>query len=370
MSGVIVHEWLEQFGGAEKVVDRFAAIFRDAPIHVLWNDAPERFAPGRVHESPLARTGLRRHKAVAIPAMLSAWRHLGRTDAEWMLVSSHLFAHHARFAADGREMRKLVFCHSPARYIWEPDLDPRGDGFVQRLASRPLRMIDRKRAQEATEIAVVSEFVKERVDRCWHREARVIHPPVDVRMFRATTDTLSGQDTATLDELPSEYLLGASRFVTYKRLDLVIAAGAAAGLPVVLAGDGPMRKALEDQAASCGVRVVFVGRASDDLLRELYRRAVAYVFPAIEDFGIMPLEAMAAGTPVIANRVGGASETVLDGVTGFLVDDFNGAEVRAAVERVAQLDSSALTARAEAFDASVFDANIRAWVTSTGSNSA
>lgn len=370
MSGVIVHEWLEQVGGAEKVVDRFAAVFPDAPIHVLWDDAPGRFAPGRVHESPLARTPLRRHKAVAIPAMLSAWRRLGPTDAEWMLVSSHLFAHHARFATQDREMAKLVFCHSPARYIWEPDLDPRGDGMVLRAASRPLRAIDRKRAQEATDIAVVSEFVRERVERCWDREARVIHPPVDVRMFRTTDATLSAQDAALLDGLPSEYLLGASRFVTYKRLDLVIAAGAAAGLPVVLAGDGPARRELEDQAESHGVRVVFVGRASDDLLRELYRRAVAYVFPAIEDFGIMPLEAMAAGTPVIASRIGGASETVLDGVTGFLVEDFSGSDVRTALERAPGLDGAALTARAEAFDASVFDANISAWVTSIGSKAA
>ncbi len=370
MSGVIVHEWLEQVGGAEKVVDRFADVFPDAPIHVLWNDAPGRFASDRVHESLLARTPLRRHKAAAIPAMLSAWRQLGATDAEWMLVSSHLFAHHARFAGRGRDIAKLVFCHSPARYIWQPDLDTRGDGLAQRLASQPLRAIDRKRAQEATDIAVVSEFVRERVERCWGRDARIIHPPVDVRTFGAATETLSAEDAATLDGLPSEYLLGASRFVAYKRLDLVIATGAASGLPVVLAGDGPTRRELEDQADARGVRVVFAGRTSDDLLRELYRRAVAYVFPPIEDFGIMPLEAMAAGTPVIANRVGGAAETVVDGVTGFLVDDFGGSEVRAALERVPQVETAALTARAEAFDAAVFDANISDWVKTMGARGA
>ncbi|WP_175985666.1 glycosyltransferase [Microbacterium tenebrionis] len=370
MSGVIVHEWLEQVGGAEKVVDRFAAVFPDAPIHVLWNDAPDRFASERVHESFLARTSLRRHKAVAVPAMLSAWRHLGATDAEWMLVSSHLFAHHARFAGRDRDMAKLVFCHSPARYIWEPDLDTRGDGVAQRLASLPLRAIDRSRAQEATDIAVVSEFVRERVERCWDRDARIIHPPVDVRTFGAATETLSAEDAATLDGLPSEYLLGASRFVTYKRLDLVISAGATSGLPVVLAGDGPRRRELEDQAEARGVRVVFVGRTSDDLLRELYRRAVAYVFPPVEDFGIMPLEAMAAGTPVIANRLGGAAETVVDGVTGFLVEDFGGSEVRDALERVRQIDTAALTTRAEAFDSEVFDANISEWVKTIGARGA
>nr|WP_279587839.1 glycosyltransferase [Microbacterium ulmi] len=295
--------------------------------------------------------------------MPPTWRNLGRADAEWVLVFSHLFAHHARFAGPARDARRLVYCYTPARYIWEPGHDERGRGLGQRLAGPGLRALDRRRAAEPDDIAVVSNFVRERVERFWGRDARVINPPVDVAAFAERGDGgLSAADDAVLEALPSSFLFGASRFVMYKRLDLVIRAGIAADLPVVLAGDGPERPALEALAAEHPGRVTFVGRPSDALLRNLYARATAYVFPAVEDFGIMPLEAMAAGAPVIAPRIGGGSETVVDGVTGALIDDFTGAEVREALTRVDGLDRQAMTARALEFDSSVFDRRMREWI--------
>lgn len=362
MAGVIVHEWLEPLGGAENVVDRFAAVYPDAPIYALWNDAPGRFAAGRVHETALASTPLRHHKAAAIPAMLPIWRHLGKLDADFILCSSHLFAHHARFSGPARDAPKLVFCHTPARYIWEPDLDARGNPALQKLATPFLRSVDRRRAQEDTSIAVVSEFVKERVERCWGIEARVIHPPVNVEAFTRTDSDFTPDEVRLLDSLPKDYVLGASRFVPYKRLDLVISAGVAAGVSVVLAGGGPERESLEALAAQHPGVVTIIDRPRTSVLRELYRRSLAYVFPAVEDFGIMPLEAMAAGAPVIGNRRGGASETITDGTTGVLVEDFTGAEMKAAVEKAAGVDRSALLPRALEFAEPVFDQNIRSWV--------
>lgn len=361
MTGALVHEWIEPLGGAERVADRVAALYPDAQLWTLWNDDPARFGPGRVRESRLARSPLRGHKALALPFMPTVWRHLGRSDAQWILAFTHLFSHHVRFSGPARDARKLVYCYTPARYIWDPDSDARGAGLAQRLASPPLRVLDRHRAREADSIAVVSHFVRERVAKHWHRDAIVINPPVAVSKFAART-SLTAAEEDILSGLPSAYILGASRFVAYKRLDLVIKAGRAADVPVVLAGDGPDRPRLEALAAEVPGQVKFVHRPSDQLLRALYASALAYVFPPIEDFGIMPLEAMAAGVATIARRQGGAAETVRDGVTGALVDDFSGAEFRSALDRAASVDPADLAVHVAGFDESVFDRRIRAWV--------
>ncbi|MWB97259.1 glycosyltransferase [Agromyces seonyuensis] len=361
MSGLIVHEWLEPRGGAERVLHGLADAFPDAPVLCAWDDVDDRFAPGRLHQTWLAKTPLRRRKALAMPFMLGAWRGIDvHPDADWLLVSSHLFAHHATLA--DRDVPKFVYAHTPARYIWEPDLDGRGSGVVGRAVSPSLRRIDRARAQEATSIAANSRFVAERIARAWGRESTVIHPPVDVAAIAGARETLSLRDEATLAALPDSFVLGASRFVPYKRLDLVIEAGRAAGLPVVLAGDGPDRPRLEAVAATHPGAVFFVDRPSDALLHELYRRALVYVFAPIEDFGIMPVEALAAGTPVITNPVGGAAETVQDGLTGAHLRGEDAGELRRAIEVAATADPAACRARAWEFDGSGFGAKIASWM--------
>lgn len=360
--GAIIHEWLEPFGGAEKVVDRLAGLYPSARIHVLWNDAPRRYEESRVHETWLARTPLRRHKALALPAMPFVWRDLGHDDIDWMVCSSHLFAHHARFSGEARDAAKYVYAYTPARYIWEPEFDPRGSALATRVASRVLRPLDRHRAQEATAVAGISEFVRERIRKAWDVDATVIYPPVEVARFAAAPEALSGEDLLTLESLPSDFILGASRFVAYKRLDLVIEAGAALGIPVVLAGAGPEESRLRAIAASRTADVRFVHQPSHELLSMLYRKAEAFVFPAIEDFGIMPVEAMASGTPVIARTVGGASETVVDGVSGALIEDFSPTSVRQAFDTVGSLDRSAIRERAQHFDQHVFDRRMSAWL--------
>ena len=364
MTGALVHEWIEPLGGAERVATRVAALYPDAPIWTLWNDDPGRFESGRVHESVLARTPLRRHKALALPTMPFVWRTLGAADAEWVLAFSHLFSHHVRFGGPARDARKLVYCYTPARYIWNPDTDERGQGFAQRVARVPLQGLDRWRAREPDSIAVVSHFVRERVVRHWPRDAVVINPPVAVSAF-SQTGGLTPEEEDILASLPETFLLGASRFVPYKRLDLVIEAGRAADVPVVLAGDGPQKESLQALAAERPGSVHFVNRPSDALLRALYAACLAYVFPPVEDFGLMPLEAMSAGAPVIARRVGGAAETVRDKLTGALVDDFTGDELRAALDTAAAVNAADLAEHVKRFDESVFDQRIRAWVGDT-----
>jgi len=361
MTGLIVHEWLEAMGGAERVVDAWAAEFADAPFVVPWDDRPDRWAPGREHQAWLARTPLRRHKALSMPFLLSWWRHLPvSADPDWMLCGSHLFAHHARLR--GRDVPKYVYTYSPARYIWSPEIDERGSSAAARALAASLQRIDRRRAQEAVKVAAVSRHIAERVERCWGRESTVIHPPVDVRSYPGSDGELTDDELAAVMALPRDFVLGASRFVPYKRLDVAIAAGAAADLPVVLAGSGPDRARLAALAEKQARRVTFIDRPSDAMLRALYRRALVYVFAPVEDFGIMPVEAMAAGTPVVGNAVGGATETVVAGITGALLHGVDAHALREAVDAAARCAPDACRARAAEFDGAAFGTRVREWM--------
>lgn len=359
MSGILVHEWLSPRGGSENVFEVLGEVFPDAERWCLWDESGGRFEG--VEETLLARTPLRGRKAASVPFMPAAWRMLPEREADWVLCSSHLFAHHARFGGAAREAPKLVYAHTPARYVWTPELDGRGSGVAARAVSALLKPVDRRRATEPVAIAANSAFVAERIARVWDREATVIHPPIDVSRFAAAAAT--DETEAVLAGLPAEYLLGVSRFVPYKRLELVIDAGVAAGLPVVLAGGGADEDRLRDHAAERGHPVTFVHDPSFALLAALYRGALALVFPAVEDFGIMPVEAMATGTPVIAHAVGGATESVVDGVTGALVADWSSPkELADAVARAVSAGRDACVRRALEFDRPVFEARIAAWV--------
>lgn len=359
MPGLIVHEWLEASGGSENVFETLVDIFPDAGRVCLWNDSGGRFAD--VDETILARTPLRRSKALALPLMPAVWRSLPERDADWVLTSSHVFAHHARFGGPARDVPKLVYAHTPARYVWVPELDRRGDSLAARAVSAALKPLDRRRAAEATAIAANSRYIAARIADKWDREAEVIYPPVEVGAFAAPL-LLTPDEQRMLDALPTDFLLGVSRFVPYKRLDAVIDAGVAAGMPVVLAGAGPEEAKLREKGASAGIPVIMLHQPSFSLLRALYRRASALVFAPVEDFGIVPVEAMASGTPVIANAVGGASESVVEGVTGAHVATWDRDELRDAVERALAARPADCVERAADFDTAAFSSRIRSFV--------
>jgi len=285
---------------------------------------------------------------------------------DFVLSSSYVFAHHARVLGCD-EIPRFAYVHTPARYLWAPEHDARGARRVVRAGAVPLKALDRRRAQESgTSFAANSRFVAERIRRAWGVEARVIYPPVDVARLTAAPDWsahLHGPERAVLERLPERFVFGASRFVAYKRLDQVVAAAEAVGLPVVLAGSGPLEPDLRRRAQDARVPAHVVIAPSDALLAALFQRAAVFVFPPVEDFGIMPVEAMAFGTPVVVNARGGAAESVVDGVTGVHVRDFDDpAEVAAAVDRAASLDGAAALARAASFSAERFRGELREWV--------
>ncbi len=345
-----------------------ARAFPGADIQCLWDDAPRRFADRRVFETWLARTPLRRHKALALPFTTAVWRRLrAREDYDWMLVSSHLFAHHARLS--GHDVPKFVYAHTPARYIWNPELDQRGDRAVVRAVSPMFRRLDRRRAQEATAIAANSAFVRDRIATAWERDAVVIHPPVAVDRVRATADwrnaVTDDSERRVLDDLPESYVLGASRFIPYKRLDLVIRAAEKAGRPAVIAGRGPEGAHLRTLAATARVPVRIVESPSDAMLYALMQRAGVFVFPPVEDFGIVVVEAQAAGARVVTGPVGGQVEAIEPGVSGVIAASADVADLAVAIETalgMVPFDAAAVTAR---FREERFADSIRAFVGAT-----
>lgn len=372
MPGLIVHEWIEKTGGAEKVLDAMLDLHPEADLFCLWNDNPSKYQTRPPRESWLARTPLRRNKPMAAAIAPLVWRNVQAVKHyDWVLVSSHLFAHQIRLGGASRDAPKFVYVHTPARYVWEPRLDPRGSGLTARMASALLKPLDKKAAQSLQAVAANSEFVKKRIFDTWGIDSKVIYPPVEVARISGTPSwaaTLNEEDSRKLENLPSSFILGASRFVPYKRLDEVIKIGEAADIPVVLAGSGPDQARLNHIAATSKVPVFFVRNPSDPLLFALYQATLAFVFPAVEDFGIMPVEAMAAGAPVLVNALGGTSETVINGLTGVHLREFDSRAAVQALESVDHMDRASIKKRASDFSREEFDRNLKNWMSEPASS--
>lgn len=357
----VAHEWVEETGGAEKVLDELMAVVEPDALYCLWNDHENRYGDLPVFESPLARTFLRKRKSLALPVMSSQWRKMIPPGYDKVIVSSYVFAHHV--SAPGAEV--YAYVHSPARFLWATEFDPRGSGLGVRLAAPWFRRLDKERSSSANHLAANSRFVRDRIRRAWDRDAKVIYPPVDVAGMGgidwSSRVNEHGEQRLVDWARTQSFVLGASRLVPYKRLDRVIRAGELSGLPVVIAGDGPARSTLESHAASARVPVRFVGRVSDECLRALFQLAHAYVFPPVEDFGIMPVEAMAVGSRVIVNEVGGTAESVA-GVGGVRCEMGSDSGLKGALDRVESVDPNAAIAEANRFDRATFVSAAQRWI--------
>ncbi|MGW8429551.1 glycosyltransferase [Curtobacterium citreum] len=351
MSGLIAHDWISPRGGSEKVVARFQSIFPDADLVTLWNDAREEFD---ARESWIAKTRLRRHKAIALPFMPMTWSRTKTDGYDWVLASSHAFAHH--IPSQGH---KFVYAHTPARYVWAPEQDHRGRGLVARSTAGTFKRIDRRAISQQTSYAANSAFIARRMHQSWGVDATIIHPPIDVERFVGT----DVQMQSLPPKLRSGFVLGASRFVMYKNLDKVIRVGERLDLPVVLAGSGPDEARLRVLADRARVPVLIMVKPSDELLARLYASATMYVFPAIEDFGMMPVEAMASSTPVVVAPGGGARESV-ELVSGGVVSATMSDEAFArAAKEALNIDMADVPARVERqLGAGRFESQVLKWM--------
>jgi len=352
MKLALVHDWLTGMRGGEKALEVLCERYPDAElftlVHVRGSVSPaiERLRPHTsfVQRLPLVKR-LYRHYLPVFPTAIEQFS-FDRFD---LVVSlSHCCA--KSIVHPGR-VPHLCYCLTPMRYAWDQFDAYFGPERLGRLGSTAMRPVmarlarwDRETADRVDRYVAISHYVAGRIHRYYNREATVVYPPVDTDFFHP-------------DAAPAErYALVVSALVPYKRIDVAIAACRLAGVPMKIAGDGPDRAALERAAASTGADVQFLGRVSDDDIRELYRRSAVTLLPGEEDFGIAPLEAQACGRPVVALGRGGALETVVPGETGFLVDDMTpGAFAEAIAQAIDRtFDAAAIRRHAERFSRARF----------------
>ncbi len=298
----LVHDWLTGMRGGERVLHELAALYPDADLYTLVHlpgSTSERIERLRIRTSPLSQLpGIARHYRKLLPLFPWAIERFELRGYDLVVSTSHAVAKGVRVA---HATPHFCYCFTPMRYIWDHADAYLGRGLRRAMASpllAYLRRWDRRTSssERVTRFVAISRTVAQRIHTHYGREADVIYPPVDVECF---------QPRPVAGERP--YLL-VGGFVPYKREEIALQAFAALDLPLWVAGDGPQRAALQ-AAAPANVR--FLGRVSDAQLADLYASCRALIYPQEEDFGIIPLEAQAAGRPVIAYGRGGATETVV-----------------------------------------------------------
>ena len=302
MRVALVHDWLTGLRGGERVLHEHATLYPEADLYTLVHlpgTTTDRIEALPIHTSGLSRLpGVERHYRKLLPLFPQAIERLRVQDCDLVLSSSHAVAKGIR---SPRGATHLCYCFTPMRYVWDQADAYLGRGLGRALSAplvASLRRWDVRTSgpERVHRFIGISETVAERIRRHYGRSAGVIYPPVDVHRF-----------TSQPDRVEDWYLL-VGGFVPYKREDVAIEAFRALGAPLRIAGDGPTRAALERRAPP---NVRFLGRVSDPELAELYSRCRALIYPQEEDFGIVPVEAQAAGRPVIAYGAGGATETVV-----------------------------------------------------------
>ncbi len=337
----LVHDWLTGMRGGERVLGALCQLYPNADLFTLVH-ARGRVSPvierHRVRVSVLGR--LPRAERVyrhLLPLFPFAVEQYDLDGYDLVISSSHCAV--KSIIRPGRA-RHLCYCHSPMRYAWDQFEAYFGAARIGPTAHRLMRPVmaalarwDGATAGRVDRFLANSQYVADRIARYYNREAEVVYPPVDTRFF-----TPDGGPAG-----PS--FLVVSALVPYKRIELAIEACEAIGAPLTIVGEGPELPRLR---ALAGPGVEFVGRADDERLRELYRRAKALVLPGEEDFGMAPVEAQACGRPVVALGRGGALESVQAGVTGVLVPEPTAAAFAEGLRAVDRLAAAPDAARVQA----------------------
>jgi glycosyltransferase involved in cell wall biosynthesis len=343
----IVHEWLTIPGGSEDVVIELLKMFPQAELFTTIYDPapwPEIIKERLVHASFLNRIPCaRRHYPKLLPLMNRAFRSFDLSGFDLVLSSNHACAKNVRTPPDTLH---VCYCHTPMRYAWEEGfLEGEDVGRVTRRLLPPmlsrLRRQDYEGARGPDVFVANSLHVAARIERYYGRSAEIVHPPVDVDHFLELERAPYGPGSE-----PRDYYFAFGRVVPYKRVDLAVAACASLGRRLQVAGDGRALDGIRGQARGEGVELL--GKVSAAERDRLLSGARALLFPGEEDFGIVPVEAQAAGVPVIAYGVGGAAETVIDGRTGVLFDEQSINGLAAAIERFEGLNLDEQAARENA----------------------
>jgi glycosyltransferase involved in cell wall biosynthesis len=357
MRVALVHDWLTGMRGGEKVLLSLARLFPDAIIftllHVKGSVAPE-LESREIRTSFVQRLpGVARHYRRYLPLFPAAVGSFDLRGFDLVISSSHCVAKGAR---RGPQAVHVCYCFTPMRYVWDRYDDYFGPGKLGAPArwivphmAEALRAWDVATASRVDHFVADSRYVAGRIRRYYGRESDVILPPVDTELFTPG------------DGAPGEYDLVVSAQAPYKRLELALEAYRGTGRRLKLVGTGPEAERLRAQAPP---EAEFLGWVSDTALRDLYRGCRAVVMPGVEDFGIVPLEAMACGRPAVVFAQGGGAETVVPGETGVVFAEATPQALKAAIDSLQGIsfNTVALRARAEAHSRQAFESRFRAFV--------
>ncbi len=356
MKIALVHDYLVQYGGAEQVLQAFREVYPDAPIYTLIHDRESVhgcFDDARVHTSFLQRLpGSRRSHRIFPLLMPGAIEQFNFSGYDVVLSDSSSFA---KGALTAPETLHVSYIHTPMRYAWDDCQKYTEDFGFPRLIRHavpffmnPLRLWDKASADRPDLIVANSGFVARRIRKYYGREAEVIPPPVDTKRFH-------------ISPRQSDSFLMVGRLIAYKRFDIAVEAFTRLGIPLKIAGRGPELKRLRKMA---GPNISFLGRVPDDELARLYAECRAFVFPQEEDFGIVAMEALASGRPVIAYRGGDVEERIEEGVSGIFFDEQTPEAVMEAVGRFdgMSFDRNRIREQALPFDKEAFKRRIREYV--------
>ncbi len=337
------------------MVEAFLELYPEAPVYTSFlssRNLPESVMSWDVRTSFVQRLPFLHQVAQRyIPLFPLAFESFDFSSYDVVLSSSSACA---KGILTGPRTLHICYCHTPLRYAWEPHLDARlrfASPAVRagsNLLLHYLRLWDRLAADRVDHFIANSRNIAAKIAKYYRREATVIHPPVDVERFPPAGGS-------------GRYFLVLSRLVAYKRVELAVEAFTRLGLPLKVAGDGPERRRLE---AMAGPTIEFCGYAADGEVPALIDGCVALVFPGEEDFGIVPVEAMAAGKPVIGLGRGGLLETVVDGETGILFPEATAASLIEGVSRFApgDFDPESISRHAAAFSKERFKREIEEFV--------
>ncbi len=301
----IVHEWLVNYAGSERVLEQIIRLYPDADIFSVCDFLPpdkrdfilnKKVKTTFIQGLPSAKTKYRSY----LPLMPIAMRQLDLSGYDLIITNSHSVAKGIRKYPG---QLHICYCHTPMRYAWDlrdqylkdAGLDNGIKGFFVRGVLNRIRRWDVSTSRNIDHFICNSNYIRERIKRAYGRDAALIYPPVDIGKFQ-------------LNEKREGFFLTVSRMVPYKKLDLIVDAFSETGLPLKVIGDGPDLEKIKERA---GRSVEFLGFRDDNVLKRYMQRARAFIFAAEEDFGIVPVEAQACGTPVIAFGKGGVTETVI-----------------------------------------------------------
>lgn len=306
MKIALVHEMLTKLGGAERVIKTLTGMYPKAPIFTLLQDkkkTDEWFGDKKVYSSYLQRYfDFFKKPKYLLSKMPKAIEQFNFRNYDVVISSSSAFAHGIKTSPGTKH---ICYCHSPMRYAWDytHEYSKKYSGLMKYLIAKKLNVIrqwDYLSADRADIIIANSKHVQKRIEKYWRKKSDVIHPPVNVKRFTAKRDN-------------EDYFLIVSALTPFKRIDLAIRAFNKLGRKLIIIGNGAQKQILMDISKD---NIEFLGHKEDVVVRDYMENCRALIFPGEEDFGITPVEAMAAGKPVLAYGVGGVTESVQAGVSG------------------------------------------------------